>query len=585
MSKLDLKNNSIEEINKSIEELNRPIEVRNGLKSGLKDLYSNIHTTKNKKSKKDSEILYRLTSKIKYIKQYRIQTDMIVKCLCSLIYYTNSKQFFRLPDRFICRRLQTSRQVVYNIIHLLSICGIVAQTMEKGYILVKINWSLFRQKDKKTGKYKLTDPYIAHCLKKFNKADKDCLENVKDEFDSVFLKLFEHEYKNFKTNQTILEISMVYTKLLEHQYFSQTYLEDREAYGDNKAGLQYIQVPYILISYLTGLSQKEIEKHLYDLCKHTNYITFHERIYDTKITNKYGEIIALGDNYYNEYYIQFDLAENGNILLNEDHPIVNHESYIIFKEKFEMSLVGSGVLENIEQNEDLWEQLINKHLIKLKYIWQKNKIEKPDNEKTMTDALMERYGFLNEQEIDYLENLIYEKAGLIMPDISSIYDCRNIQNLMESTDKSMNYLSLELEGEDKKAYYDAESSIYKSIDGYTENKLINKPMILSVNPEQLKRRRKIQSPRYKLPVNATMKQCCNAFKCILYRFNKYINGQTNNSVDDTDVRKVDERYYVNLLKTVIAKIKNKMSLGIPLPDKYLNLQYMLDIDEEPITIN
>ena len=242
-------------------------------------------------------------------------------------------------------------------------------------------------------------------------ADKDCLENVKDEFDSVFLKLFEHEYKNFKTNQTILEISMVYTKLLEHQYFSQTYLEDREAYGDNKAGLQYIQVPYILISYLTGLSQKEIEKHLYDLCKHTNYITFHERIYDTKITNKYGEIIALGDNYYNEYYIQFDLAENGNILLNEDHPIVNHESYIIFKEKFEMSLVGSGVLENIEQNEDLWEQLINKHLIKLKYIWQKNKIEKPDNEKTMTDALMERYGLLNEQEIDYLENLIYEKAG------------------------------------------------------------------------------------------------------------------------------------------------------------------------------
>ena len=39
MSKLDLKNNSIEEINKDIEELNRPIEVRNGLKSRLSDLY------------------------------------------------------------------------------------------------------------------------------------------------------------------------------------------------------------------------------------------------------------------------------------------------------------------------------------------------------------------------------------------------------------------------------------------------------------------------------------------------------------------------------------------------------------------
>ena len=34
------------------------------------------------------------------------------------------------------------------------------------------------------------------------------------------------------------------------------------------------------------------------------------------------------------------------------------------KDKFEMSLVGSGVLQNIEQNKDLWEHLINKHLIK-----------------------------------------------------------------------------------------------------------------------------------------------------------------------------------------------------------------------------
>ena len=135
---------------------------------------------------------------------------------------------------------------------------------------------------------------------------------------------------------------MAYSQLMEKEILNKRY-EDSQLYGERK-DIKYIEVPVHLIAHILNISESKITRYLRILVKSCNYIAKHDKVY-VKTNNM--------DNYYNDFYKQFDLLNTKETKLDNDHPIITKNSYILFIDNFEKTKTYYDISKHLQEYKDL----------------------------------------------------------------------------------------------------------------------------------------------------------------------------------------------------------------------------------------
>ena len=312
--------------------------------------------------KLESAVLKSILNNFNQIKCFKFKVDDIVKCICCLFNYTKrkikneNKTYFRIPDRYLCERLECSRDRLIILIDFLYRIGIIE--LNKLDIIPKIKLNL---------KYVENDKYIFTKCKSFWTTDITTIRNLEIQKNTLYYynynsKVFKNKEKEIKLGMTI-----AYAVLLQNSNKAISFREDTK---DNNSIL-YCEFPIHIISKQLNCSESKAYKGMIDLFEHTDYIKKHNLVYsDVKFNNKehQKEYISnpehfLNSNYKsfakNKYYKMNDIYGNS---YEENHPRVTKTSVIIFTDKFKKSKIGKKVIKNLEVYKDLVKyQLLNKY--------------------------------------------------------------------------------------------------------------------------------------------------------------------------------------------------------------------------------
>ena len=287
--------------------------------------------------KKMSTILGSLIDQEWLLKKYNITIEKAILIICSLYNFCNGSintkvdTYFKVPDRFLRYRSQLSRKTIRKLLFILKRTDILELKQFKDGLYIKLNKNLISK-----------DLYILKRAKREKRKDAKKLLYCAEKYNRYYYEAYSYQTALNQLRKAILGISMAYSQLMEKEILNKRY-EDSQLYGERK-DIKYIEVPVHLIAHILNISESKITRYLRILVKSCNYIAKHDKVY-VKTNNM--------DNYYNDFYKQFDLLNTKETKLDNDHPIITKNSYILFMDNFEKTKTYYDISKHLQEYKDL----------------------------------------------------------------------------------------------------------------------------------------------------------------------------------------------------------------------------------------
>ena len=317
-------------------------------------------------------------------KFYNIRIEKVINILSTLMSYCelyNIYTYTRVPDRLLGKRSQLSRDTIRYILNELRKLNLVNIKIKSGKVLFKLP------------DFVLQDEYFKYQNKKYkNKVNYKAVES-EIKFKTLFFDDRHISTLNAHQRETILGISTAYTELVKDTINGVIRTQDIKLYGERQ-DIKYIQVPIPILSIILNKSEAKLNRYMDHFCNGCDYITKHDRVY---VESKNSS------NYYNELYKQYNLESTKDITLDDTHPIITDNSYILFMENYKTTKTYKKVTKNMDYYRDLLQNYIslyNAGLLNDLYIQDKNDtidnmIEESNNQET---------NIMNDCDFEFNEN-------------------------------------------------------------------------------------------------------------------------------------------------------------------------------------
>lgn len=281
--------------------------------------------------KKNSEIIGILLQNLNYFNNINVNLDQVITTLCSLMNYCKNRyNFFTLPDRFVTIRNELSKEKTESILFILSNTDILDIKYVDDKLNVKLNRDIVAKDEylnyKKEAFYFSDCRVYDRCCKDgtiffFPPTKKTILRNIR----FTLLGLTVASYQLQKQNNILQNIPNI-----------------------ERPDITYMEIPIDEICYITKCDKRLIYKYLKELCKNTNYVSKHDKVYIDSKGMKH---------YYNNAYKECDLTKVDTDNLEEGHPKVTNNSIILYNDNFKLSNTGKYITKNLEKYKAMYKRI------------------------------------------------------------------------------------------------------------------------------------------------------------------------------------------------------------------------------------
>lgn len=298
--------------------------------------------TWNYEDKKNSEVLGILLQFKDKINKLNMTIEQAIITLCALDQYCDLDTFFELPDRYLTIRNQASKYKTRYLIEILSKTKILSVKHRHNTILVKLNRKLLKK-----------DPYMQKALKRFWTNNEKALYKCKYIYHSTKYEDISSQVIAKNKREMFIGITKAYNDLCG-SFIMNDYTKSMNKLYGQRADIDYWECPVHIISDALNISQKEVTEYMHMICKKTNYISRHNKVYVNSCTS---------DNYYNPNYRQENpLVKYNTTELESTHPVVTEFSLIVHTKNF----YSSKTYKNIKNKDKLYKSIVINELNDMK---------------------------------------------------------------------------------------------------------------------------------------------------------------------------------------------------------------------------
>lgn len=293
-------------------------------------------------NKQNSPILGSLLKLQKALENRGVDIDTAIKVICSLYNFSKCKTYFKIPERYLVERSQTSLKTIYALIPILGMMDykILEYRYSGGYIEVEINYENINN-----------DKYVSTKCDRFLKSDRKIYKKLMEDVKTIFFYPFTERTRNKHLKELIFGITYWYNELVREYITPQEKLEDEAMYG-KREDIMYVEIPIHFICVLTGLKPDKILQYIHKLCNSSNLIAKHDRTY----------IDGSQKHYYHDLYKLKNVTKLVDVKDNieeEGKPKITPYSYIIFKDNF----IKSKMFKYIDNHEQEFKCTIMRMLL------------------------------------------------------------------------------------------------------------------------------------------------------------------------------------------------------------------------------
>lgn len=250
----------------------------------------------------------------------------VVNMICHLGNILNLKDFNRLPDRYICRRMHAHKNYITSALIQLSRTKILDIRYINNKLFIKLNRDLI-----------INDEYITAKRKSFWNYDSSFYNHIMDKYDTLYYYDYCFDVALKHKREDILGFTVAYAELCGTLFESDRRKADLAKYG-SRQDIMYAEIPMHIISIATFMPIKDIRSYCNKLCTFAPYISKRDKVYD------YNKIFSP---YYNENYKDHNLISYKSAD-NSERALITENSVIIYKDAFLSSKAGKNVMKNLD---------------------------------------------------------------------------------------------------------------------------------------------------------------------------------------------------------------------------------------------
>ena len=299
-----------------------------------------------------------------------ITIEQAMLAICSFYNLYKENNYYKVPDRFLARRLQISTSKIQSIFYILNKSNIIDIKIVDGDIWTKLNNNLLEK-----------DEYFKYRCTKSLKRDKKVLKNIGPY--GIYSSELTDNYFFKHLRETILGITIAYNNLIGKTFNSDRRNQDLAMYGE-RTDIKYLEIPIHIIIRETKLPEKYIRYYIKQLLDNADYAAKRDRVYQSNIYDS---------TYYWENYKSASLVDYKEAKKDDDRLLVTENSIILFVDNFNRTHTGQNVNKNLDYYTKVvvhsLQQVLDQNILIEEDYQKVNYIVKDYLERSMIDRLIE----------------------------------------------------------------------------------------------------------------------------------------------------------------------------------------------------